>query len=172
MTQAGYAGNPRYNVAAAAVGVRAGGRRRRRARAGRPRAGASRSRRSRSLAALLAFTAGDLADQVDELASARTAGRSSTRSSTPAAPRVPRAPPARTNQPMKAMLAWRLDVAMEHLADPPRPPAAVFRAPPGYDGEPAEPPVAGRLRGGRARRATGRSPRPARLTPAAARSGP
>jgi hypothetical protein len=37
------------------------------------------------------------------------------------------------------MLAWRLDVRMERLADAPRPPAAVFRAPPGYAGEPAEP---------------------------------
>jgi len=49
--------------------------------------------------------------------------------------------PVRTLQPMKAMLAWRLDLSMEHLADPPRAPAAVFRAPPGYSGEPAEPAV-------------------------------
>jgi hypothetical protein len=40
---------------------------------------------------------------------------------------------------MKAMLAWRLDLSMEHLADPPRSPAAVFSAPPGYADEPAEP---------------------------------
>ena len=44
---------------------------------------------------------------------------------------------------MKAMLAWRVDVGMEHLADPPRPPGAVFRAPPGYDGGPALPPAPG-----------------------------
>ena len=49
--------------------------------------------------------------------------------------------PVRTNQPLKAMLAWRLDLRMERLADAPRPPAAVFRAPPGYHGEAPEPRV-------------------------------
>jgi hypothetical protein len=40
---------------------------------------------------------------------------------------------------MKAMLAWYLDTSMEHLADPPRPPATVYAAPAGYAGEPPEP---------------------------------
>ena len=208
MTQAGYAGNPRYNVAAAAVGcvlagvgVAALARRvasgRHTAAPGSDRgasagataargndrvasagaaaargndrgasAGAAATRRhdrvasagatarrdpptvawifAAALAAgVLAFTAGDLGDQVEELGD-----RADRRTQLDAlvdrvggAQAVDSCAPARTVQPMKAMLAWRLDVSMEHLADPPRVPAAVFRAPPGYEGEPAEPRV-------------------------------
>jgi len=42
---------------------------------------------------------------------------------------------------MKAMLAWRLDLRMKRLADPPRAPAALFRAPPGYRDEAPAPSV-------------------------------
>ena len=143
MTQAGYAGNPRYNVAPAAVacvlaGVGVA------AIAGR-RWFAGLALASVLAAATLAFTAGDLSDQVDELG-ARADRREQLdalvdRAGGPDA--VKRCGPVRTNQPMKAMLAWRLDVAMEHLADPPRPPGAVFRAPPGYDGGPALPAAPG-----------------------------
>jgi hypothetical protein len=156
MTQAGYAGNPRYNVAPAAVacvlaglGIAALVRRP----AAGPDASAARAaapptRRVAGLvlaallgAATLAFTAGDLSDQVDELG-ARADRREQLdalvdRVGGPAA--IKRCGPVFTNQPMKAMLAWRLDVDMEHLADRPRPPGAVFRAPPGYDGGPALP---------------------------------
>jgi hypothetical protein len=143
MTQAGYAGNPRYNVAPAAIacvlaglGVVAlvGGRR-----------AAGLAVAAALGAATLAFTAGDLSDQVDELG-ARADRREQLdvlvdRAGGPAA--VRRCGAVRTNQPMKAMLAWRVDIGMEHLADPPRPPAAVFRSPPGYDGGPPLPPAPG-----------------------------
>jgi hypothetical protein len=141
MTQAGYAGNPRYNVAPAAVacvlaGVGVAVTARRVARpAGGPVLAAVLA------AATLAFTAGDLSDQLDELG-ARADRREQLdalvdRAGGPAA--INRCGAVYTNQPMKAMLAWRLDVPMEHLADPPRPPGAAFRAPPGYDGGPALP---------------------------------
>jgi len=143
MTQAGYAGNPRYNVAPAAiacvlagVGVLALAGRRRTLALGLAAALG---------AATLAFTAGDLSDQVDELG-ARADRREQLdalvdRAGGPGA--TTRCGAVYTNQPMKAMLAWRVDVGMEHLADPPRPPGAVFRAPPGYDGGPALPPAPG-----------------------------
>lgn len=141
MTQAGYAGNPRYNVAAAAVGcvlaglgVAAAARR-------HPALGASAA--VLLAAGVLALTAGDLADQAAELRE-----RAERRTDLDAlvvraggARVVRRCAPARTVQPMKAMVAWRLDVSMERLADPPRAPAVIFAAPPGYAGGPAEPPV-------------------------------
>jgi hypothetical protein len=143
MTQAGYAGNPRYNVAAAAIacvlaGVGVAALARRRLSAGLLLAGVLG-------AATLAFTAGDLADQVDELG-ARADRREQLDALVdgPGGPgTIERCDPVYTNQPMKAMLAWRLDVGMEHLADPPRPPGTVFRAPPGYDDGPALPPAPG-----------------------------
>ena len=180
MTQAGYAGNPRYNVAAAAVGcvlagvgvaalarrVASGGDATRReegavsggdttarrddrvdpdaARAAhRPSAALGWPFAAALAAGVLAFTAGDLSDQVEELGD-----RADRRTDLDAlvdrvggASAISACAPARTNQPMKAMVAWRLDVSMEHLADRPRAPAAVLRAPPGYEGEPAEPRV-------------------------------
>jgi hypothetical protein len=142
MTEAGYAGNPRYNVAAAAVGCVLAG------------VGVAAVERRRSvpatwilaaalLAGVLAFTAGDLSDQLGELGD-----RADRRTQLDAlveraggAQAIRACAPVRTVQPMKAMLAWRVDVSMEPVADPPRAPAAVFRAPPGYAGEPAEPAV-------------------------------
>ena len=139
MTQAGYAGNPRYNVAAAAVGCVLAGV----GVAAVARRPAAWILAAGLLAGVLAFTAGALSDQLAELgdrADRRTqldalvqrAGGADT---------VTQCAPVRTVQPMKAMVAWRLDLSMEHLADPPRAPAAVLRAPPGYAGEPAEPRV-------------------------------
>ena len=148
MTQAGYAGNPRYNVAAAAigcvlagVGVAAVARRTKPGGDARPAVASVLA--AVLVAAVLAFTAGELGDQVEELGD-----RADRRTQLDAlvdrvggASAVDDCAPARTVQPMKAMLAWRLDVRMERLADAPRTPAAVFRAPPGYAGEPAEPPA-------------------------------
>ena len=151
MAQAGYAGNPRYNVAAAAVccvlaGVGA-------VRAGRALAGARAhgrpATRSRPViatalavaAAALAFTATTLADQVRELGDradrrsdldlllARAGGAAAVRACAP----------ARTNHDMSSMVAWRLHVPPSHLADRPRNPVVVLRAPPGYTGEPSAP---------------------------------
>jgi hypothetical protein len=137
MTQAGYAGNPRYNVAPAAVacvlagvGVAALAR--------RPAARAALA--TALVAAALAFTASDLADQGEELG-ARADRREQLYALADREPR--QCGPAYTNQPMKAMLAWKLDVSMEHLADRPRPPGSVYRAPPGYDGGPALPAAPG-----------------------------
>ena len=49
--------------------------------------------------------------------------------------------PVRTNQPMKAMVGWRVDVPLTHLADMPRARAAILQASPGYAGEPPEPAI-------------------------------
>jgi hypothetical protein len=141
MTQAGYAGNPRYNVAAAALCCVLAG-------VGVARLAPRRARVGWALAAVLAatvlaFTAGDLRDQVGELGD--RADRRTQLDALVAAAGGPvairRCGPARTVQPMKAMLAWRLDTRMARLADPPRAPATVFRTSPGYAGEPAGPPV-------------------------------
>jgi hypothetical protein len=170
MTQAGYAGNPRYNVAAAAVGcVLAGvgvaalarrvthGDERRSAAAAEGRSSAGDDGRSaaacegRSAAAwilaaalaagVLAFTAGDLSDQLGELGerAERRTDLDALVEQAGGAAALKACAPARTNQPMKAMLAWRIDVRIERLADLPQPPAAVFRSPPGYENEPAAP---------------------------------
>jgi len=142
MTQAGYAGNPRYNVAAAAIGC---------ALAGVGVAALARRRvqawvLAAALAAgVLAFTAGDLSEQLEELG-ARADRRTQLDALVDAiggAEAVAACAPARTNQPMKAMLAWRLELPMERLADPPRAPAAIFSVPAGYDGGPAAPRVPG-----------------------------
>jgi hypothetical protein len=148
MTQAGYAGNPRYNVAAAAVGCVLAG-------VGAARMSSRspiRGLRGHSsqlafalalIAAVLAFTANDLSDQVGELGDRadRRTDLDALVDEAGGAIAVRECAPARTNQPMKAMLAWRFDASMEHLADPPRPPTAVFSAPPGYAQEPPEPPI-------------------------------
>ena len=144
----GLRGQPALQRRARRGRVRAG---RRRRGCARPAPGAGgRARDDRSSPPTLAFTAGDLGDQLDELGA-----RADRREQLDAL--VDRAggracEPARrhTNQPMKAMLAWRLDVSMEHLADPPRPPGSVFAAPPGYDGGAAAARRA-RVRAGRAR---------------------
>jgi hypothetical protein len=140
MTQAGYAGNPRYNVAAAAVGCALAGAGIARMSSRSPIAGL---RRHSSLplalaliAGVLVFTAGDLSDQVGELG--ERADRRTELDGLVSSAGEPCAP-ARTNQPMKAMLAWYLDTSMEHLADPPQASATVYQAPPGYAGEPSEP---------------------------------
>ena len=44
---------------------------------------------------------------------------------------------------MKAMVAWRIDVPLEHLADPPRAPVNRPRRAAGLRGEPPEPDAAG-----------------------------
>ena len=141
MTQAGYAGNPRYNVAPAAIVCVLAG-------AGvvaLVRGVAARAALAAALAAAtLAFTAGDLADQGDELG-ARADRREQLDAVVAAAggaAAVRRCPPVRTNQPMKAMVAWYVDVPMEHLAEPPSGRGTVLSAPPGYDGGPSRPPVA------------------------------
>ena len=171
MTQAGYAGNPRYNVVPAAfacvlagIGVAALAARLARGDAGR-RATAGGVLAAALAVATLAFTASDLSDQLDELGA--RADRREDLNALADRPAVP-CPPLRTNQPMKAMVAWRYDVPMEHLADlsPPaghraRGPAGLRRRP----GAPADQRAALGPRGsatGRSRRAARGSLRPAR----------
>ena len=72
MTQAGYAGNPRYNVAAAAIGcvlagVGVAAIARRLKRAGDARPAVAWVLAAALVAAVLAFTAGELGDQAEEL---------------------------------------------------------------------------------------------------------
>jgi hypothetical protein len=93
--------------------------------------------------ATLPLTASDLADQIDELGA-----RADRREDLDAlvdrigADRLASGcPPVRTNQPMKAMVGWTVDVPMEHLADPVPQRATVFASPPGYDRGPVLPPV-------------------------------
>jgi hypothetical protein len=133
MTQAGYAGNPRYNVVPAALACALAG-------VGVITLARQRALRLALVAALagttLAFTAADLSDQVDEL-DARADRRADLYALAPEAPSA--CPPLRTNQPMKAMVAWRFDEPMEHLADPPPQRGIVLAAPPGYDGGPPRP---------------------------------
>ena len=166
MTQAGYAGNPRYNVAAAAVGcVLAGVGRGAAPRLGGATAGRRAGRRSRvrsrspSLPRFWPSPRTTSPTRSRSSATVPTGGPSSTRSSSARAP--PRScAPARTDQPMKAMLAWRLDQSMELLAERPRPPAAVFQPRPATRASRPNPrsPAASTSS---QRRATGRSPRPA-----------
>jgi hypothetical protein len=133
MTQAGYAGNPRYNVVPAALACALAG-------AGIVALARQQAVRLALAAALigatLAFTSGDLSDQVDEL-DARADRRADLYTLARRAPGS--CPPLRTNQPMKAMVAWRFDEPMEHLADTPPQRGIVLAAPPGYAGGPPLP---------------------------------
>jgi hypothetical protein len=143
MTQAGYAGNPRYNVVPAAfacvlagIGVAALAARFAPRDAGRRAAVAAALGAGLLLVATLVFTQGDLSDQSDELG-ARAERRQDLNTLVERAGDA--CGPVRTNQPMKAMVGWRFDVPMEHLADPPGPRGTVVAAPPGYDGGPPLP---------------------------------
>jgi hypothetical protein len=142
MTQAGYAGNPRYNVVPAAFAcVLAGIAVAALAARVAPRGADRRAAAQGALGAVLlggtlGFTQGDLSDQVDELG-ARAERRQDLNTLVERAGDSCR--PLRTNQPMKAMVGWRFDVPMEHLADPPGSRGTVVAAPPGYDGGPPLP---------------------------------
>jgi hypothetical protein len=146
MAQAGYAGNPRYSVVAAAVGC--------------VLAGVGATKCSKRFVAtktsdgfvavaaavlvvggVLAFTLGDLRDQVGELGdrAQRREDLNALVDRAGGAGAVRGCAPVRTNQPMKAMVGWRVDVPLARLADPPRAPAAILQASPGYSGEPPEP---------------------------------
>jgi hypothetical protein len=137
MTQAGYAGNPRYNVAAAAFGC---------VLAGVGVAAAGRARVPLAAALLVAVAlleGGALRDQASELGerAARRTDLNALVAQAGGARAIRRCAPVRANQPMKAMVGWRLDVPLARLAERPRAPAAVLQAPPGYGGEAPEPPV-------------------------------
>ena len=137
MTIAGYAGNPRYLVAAAAARRRA--RRRgsgpRRERAGRARAPRARPLAARSgppslVAAVLAITAGDLRDQFrSSLARAEAAAASTACSPQPGgADALLRCSRIRTSIRARSLVAWRLDLPLRDLDARPVRPAVVIRA--------------------------------------------
>jgi hypothetical protein len=147
MAQAGYAGNPRYSVVAAAIGCVLAG-------VGATRtsdvlvAGGATNVPGTFLAVLvvggvLAFTLGDLRDQVGELGdrAQRREDLNALVDRAGGAGAIRGCAPVRTNQPMKAMVGWRVDVPLAHLADRPRAPAAIFQSSPGYSGEPPEPAI-------------------------------
>ncbi len=122
MTVAGYAGNPRYLVAAAAVAAALAGIG---ATARFPRAGAA-----VLVAAVLAFTAGDLSDQVSELgsradASAEFDGVLAAAGGKDALLRCSR---IRTSNRARSLVAWRLDLPMRDLDAAPVRPAVVIRS--------------------------------------------
>ena len=146
MAQAGYAGNPRYDVPAAAVccvlaGVGAVWAARALAGAGAVSAARALAGAAVIVAAALAFTAPTLADQIAELGDRadRRTDLATLVADAGGAVAIRACAPARTAQAMKSMVAWRLDVPLAGLTAPPRSPAVVLRAPAGYAGEPPAP---------------------------------
>ena len=166
MAQAGYAGNPRYLVAAMAFGcVLAGAgaawigaeivRRRARLPAivpGRVRAPAFIPRVRRAIArgavvaaallvaAVLAITADDLADQVSDVGA-----RADRRETLPAMvadaggrDAIVGCAPVRTAPDVRPLVAWELDISMQGIDRPPEPPVVVVRWRP-HGGGPVEP---------------------------------
>jgi len=137
MAQAGYAGNPRYNVVPAAVGC---------VLAGVGIAAAARALGAWAVAtaaAVLLFTGSTLADQLGELddRAHRRTDLAALIADVGGARAVRACARVRTSQPMSSMVAWSVDAPMANLAAPPRAPVAVLRAPRGYDREPPAPPA-------------------------------
>ncbi len=124
MTTAGYAGNPRYLVAAAALGcVLAGVGAVRLARAA-PAAGAV------VLAgAVLAFTAPGLRDRAREVGERhdRAAAFDGLVAAAGGRDALLRCGPVRTSLSARSFVAWRLDLPMRGLGSRPAPPAALIR---------------------------------------------
>jgi hypothetical protein len=137
MAQAGYAGNPRYLVAAMAFGCVLAG------------AGVARVARSWRVAvaavlvaAVAAITLDDLREQlsdVDARADRRTAlpelvaaagGRDA----------IVDCAPVRTAPDVRPLVAWELDISMLGIDRPPEPPVALLRWRP-HGGGPVEPPL-------------------------------
>jgi len=135
MAQAGYAGNPRYLVAAMAFGCVLAG------------AGAVLLVRQAPLAAaavlvvaVAAITLGDLADQISDVG-ARADRRSALPGLVAAAggrDAIAGCAPVRTAPDVRPLVAWELDISMLGIDRPPEPPAAVLRWSP-HGGGPMEP---------------------------------
>jgi hypothetical protein len=126
MTEAGYAGNPRYLVAAAAVGCVLAG-------VGAAALAPARWAGVTVLVAGVALAAGgELRDQLRDVGHRATLRRNLdalvSRAGGAQALRACGAP--RTSLGMRAAVAWRLDVPMARLHEPPRPPGTVLRARP------------------------------------------
>jgi hypothetical protein len=148
MTVAGYAGNPRYLVAAAALGAALAG-------AGAVRAATALADRRLAaplgaavlVAAVLAFTLGDLRDQSSELSSRADAARAFDGALAAAGGRdaLVRCSRIRTSNRARSLVAWRLDLPLRDLDARPERPAVVIRAKWFY-GQGLEPPVPGGFR--------------------------
>ena len=134
MAQAGYAGNPRYLVAAMAYGCVLAG------------VGAARILPPAGPVALVAavgiVTAGDLRDQVEDVGA-----RADRRSALPAVvaaaggrDAIVDCAPVRTAPDVRPLVAWELDISMLGIDRPPEAPAAVLRWSP-HGGGPMEPDV-------------------------------
>jgi hypothetical protein len=138
MAQAGYAGNPRYLVAAAAVGCVLAG------------VGAAEAlRRAPGAAAPLllalavaAFTAGTLRDQAEEVGvrADRRVALDDVVAEAGGRDAIVRCARVRTANEQRTMVAWRLDVPLAGIQSPPEPPAAVLRAR-SYDGRVVAPEI-------------------------------
>jgi hypothetical protein len=139
MTQAGYAGNPRYLVAAAAIGCALAGvgavSLARAARGGAPLGAAV------LLAAVLAASIGTLDDQREQLSLRPRAADSFDRVIAAAGGRdaLLRCGPLRSGTGSRSYVAWKLDVPIRGLGGRPRGPGVVIRSRSWYGGalEPA-----------------------------------
>jgi hypothetical protein len=136
MAQAGYAGNPRYLVAAMAFGCVLAG------------AGVAVVPRHTGVvatvlvAAVLAITADDLSDQVSDVGA-----RADRREALPAMvaeaggrDAIVDCAPVRTAPDVRPLVAWELDISMKGIDRPPEPPVALIRWRP-HSGGPVEPAV-------------------------------
>ena len=148
MSQAGYAGNPRYSVPAAAIGCALAGAGVARAAdrlAPALRGGAAVALGAALALLVLAINAGELREQVEGLGDRverrrdldalveRNGGARALRSCAP----------VHTVQGMRAMVAWRLDVPMAGVTEAGRPPVVLFQAPSIYQPYDADPAYAG-----------------------------
>jgi hypothetical protein len=128
MTQAGYAGNPRYLVAAAAIGCSLAGvgavSLARAARGGAPLGAAI------LLAAVLAASVGTLEDQLDQLSLRPRAARSFDRVIAAAGGRdaLVRCGALRSGVGSRSFVAWKLDVPMRGLGGRPSAPGIVIQS--------------------------------------------
>jgi hypothetical protein len=134
MAQAGYAGNPRYLVAAMAFGCVLAG------------AGAVRLARSPGavvlVVAVAAITLGDLRDQVSDVG-ARADRRAALPDLVAAAggrDAIVGCAPVRTAPDVRPLVAWELDISMKGIDGPPEPPVALLRWSP-HGGGSVEPPL-------------------------------
>jgi hypothetical protein len=134
MAQAGYAGNPRYLVAAMAFGCVLAG------------AGAAQIIRGSGaivlVVAVAILTVGDLADQLSDVG-ARADRREALPDLVAAAggrDAIVGCAPVRTAPDVRPLVAWELDISMLGIDRPPEPPVALVRWRP-HGGGPVEPPL-------------------------------
>jgi hypothetical protein len=148
MSQAGYAGNPRYSVPAAAIGCALAGagvaRLAGRLPPGR-RGGAAAAGGAVLVGLVLALNAAELRDQVEGLGDrvARRRDLDALVQRNGGARALRSCAPVHTVQGMRAMVSWRLDVRMAGVTEAGRPPVVLFQAPSIYEPYEADPAYAG-----------------------------